>query len=183
MRQLVTTLFFLCLSLQWANAQEFSVLVDGESFSKKSMGKASTGERFVEFIRETETFDSWTKLVAFRYQELPALGNDPKVAASAFGQVLRAANPNTPFSIIENDQEYEALIDFVARAEDGQSWEYNVWRYAKSSDGGGLVSLQFAYRFTDVSVEGMARLKKMQSSWIEQVRAYDIATVRKVLIR
>jgi len=176
LRALFTLLLLLVTTC--AIAQDDVPTLDGERFVKRFVSDERSIDKFVEFVREEESFQIWTKLIGFRLQRLPGLGNDPKRAAGAMAQVLRGSNPNVPLRVIANDQLGEALIDFVMRTPDGKFMEFNVWRYIKSTDGNGVISLQLAYRFADVTPEGIERFKGVRASWIKQALAFDMGRVR-----
>ncbi len=110
-RRLFALVCLLHLCIPYAVAQDSAVTFDGEEFTKKFIGKPRNADKLTEYVRATESFENWTKLIGFRYQQLPGIQNDPKKAAIAMGQVLKAKNPNTPVRVIENDPVSEALID------------------------------------------------------------------------
>ena len=58
-----------------------------------------------------------------------------------------------------------------------------MFRYAKSDDGNAVVSIQLAYRFTDVSAEGTQRFIALRESWIRQAAAVDMHNVVSALER
>jgi hypothetical protein len=64
---------------------------------------------------------------------------------------------------------------------DGRSMEFNIWRFAKSTDGQGVISLQVAYRFTEVSSGGTNKFMKLRASWTKEAMAYDMNRVRTEL--
>ncbi len=177
MRHILKVFVVLVVFLQGSYAGEFQVVLDGEVFTKKFTGKPPNGDRLIEFVRENETFESWTKLVGFRYQQLPGIANDPKKAAVAMAQVVKMTNPKSQSRVIVSNERSEAIIDFLTWPPDGKYMEFNVFRYAKSADGNAVVSLQFAYRFTDTSHESLEQFKKIRGSWINQSVAFDIKGV------
>lgn len=162
-------------------AQDIAISFDNEQFTKKFVGKPPNGDMLQEFIREDETFDNWTKLVGFRYQQLPGLGNDPKKAALSMDRILKVSNPKTHSMIIVNEQTSEAIIDFLTWPKDGAYMEFNVFRYAKSIDGKAVISLQLAHRFTDTSSESLEKFKKIRESWIKQAAAFDMKIIHTTL--
>lgn len=164
-----------------STAPAAAITLDGELFTKKFVGNPPKGDKLVEFIREGETFDNWTKLVSFRYQQLPNLGNDPTKVAEQMAQTLKTVNPKANSQIIINKQASEAIIDFLTWPPDGKFMEFNVFRYAKSTDENAVVSLQLAYRFTDSSPKGTEQFKKIRASWINQAATFDIMRVHATL--
>ena len=149
MRRIAQALLLLLVFCRIAVAEDVlpTVSVDGEAFTKKFVGKPPRGDKLLEFVRDSESFDNWTKLVGYRYQQLPALGNDPIKYASFMGQVVKQANPQANFQVLKNEQTNEAIIDFLTWPKDQKFIELNVFRFWKSKDGNAVVSLQLAYRF------------------------------------
>lgn len=182
MRKILSYLtLLLVISFQPAIAQDITISVDGEPFTNKFVGAPLNGDKLQEFVREGETFDKWTKLVGFRYQQLPGLGNDPKKVAISMDQVLKMTNQKARSKIIFNEQSSEAMIDFLTWPKDGEYMEFNIFRYIKSTDGKAIVSLQLAYRFSDRSAEGLEKFKKLRESWIKQAAGFDMEIVHAVL--
>lgn len=90
-KTLISILLILPLTLiQHATAQESFITLDGEVFTNKFVGDPRKGDKLLEFVRENESFDNWTKLVGFRYQQLPGAGNDPSKVAIAMSMLLKA---------------------------------------------------------------------------------------------
>jgi len=181
MRRFAQVLFLLLAFCQSVFAQEAVTTFDGESFTKIFVGKPPNGDKLLEFVRESETFEKWTKLIGYRYQQLPMLGNDPEKAAEAMAQIIKSTNPQAQSRVIANKKTNEALIDFLTWPPDLEYMEFNVFRYTKSTDGKALVSLQLAYRFTDASPEGIEKFKKIRSSWINQAAEFDMKNVHSAL--
>jgi hypothetical protein len=176
-RRFLLLLAFLTLP---AMAQE-PVIIDGEAFTRKFVGNPPNGDKLLEFVREGESFGKWTRLVAYRYQKLPAADNDPKRVASLTAQSVKARHPESGSRVIVNEKTGEALVDFLIRSPDGEFMEFNVFRYVRSPDGGAVVSLQMAHRFDDVSAEGTERFRKLRESWISQAIAFDMNRVHAAL--
>lgn len=182
MRRLGTLLFLAFFLVQEAIAQNPSIALDGELFTKKFVGNPPNGDKLLEFIREPESFEKWTKLVGVRYQRLASIGNDPKKVAEGMAAVVKASNPNSNSRIIVNESKSEALIDFLTWPASGEYLEFNVFRYAKSKDGGGVVSLQFANRFkSDNSPEAINQFKALRQSWINQAATFDMGIVHGLI--
>jgi hypothetical protein len=161
-----------------AAAQSFEVILDGESFTNKFVADPPNGNKLIEFVRSSETFDNWTKLVGFRYQQMPGADNDPSKVAIGMANILKARGMMS--AVTENKKLSEAMIDFIASTKNGVQ-EFNVFRYARSNDGKAVVSLQFAYRFTDTSESNIPKILKLRESWIKQAAAFDIRVVHDAL--
>lgn len=168
------------------------VSVDGEPFTKKFVGRQPNGDRLLELVRDNESFDNWTKLVGYRYQQLPGLGNDPLKFAAFMGQIVKQANPQANFQVLENEKTNEAIIDFLTWPKDQKYMELNVFRFWKSKDGNAVVSLQLAYRFdpskpafTQESANDIERkgreLRERRQSWIKQAAESDTRLVEAAL--
>ncbi len=171
-------ILLLLLFAQYVFAQEAAITLDGEPFTKKFVGSPPNGDRLLEFVRENETFEKWTKLVGYRYQQLPVIGNDPKKVAAGMAQIVKAINPKAQSRVIVNEKIDEAILDFLTWPADQQIIEFNIFRYAKSNDGKAVVSLQLAYRFTDSSPEGIEKFKTVRDAWLKQALAFDMRNVQ-----
>jgi hypothetical protein len=180
MRCIAQVILLLLFTIHGAIAQEV-ITLDGEPFTKKFVGSPPNGDKLLEFVRKSESFEKWTKLIGYRYQQLPKIGNDPRKSAAAMAQIVKAANPQAQSRVIVNEKTNEALIDFLTWPPDGKYMEFNVFRYAKSVDGNAVVSLQLAYRFTDRSAEGGEKFKKIRDAWINQAVAFDMKHVHAAL--
>jgi len=93
MRRFTQALLLLFAFHQCAFAQENEITLDGESFTKKFVGAPSNGDKLIEFVRESETFENRTKLMGYRYQHLPLIDNDPTKAAIGMAKVVKNTNP------------------------------------------------------------------------------------------
>lgn len=141
----------------------FSAEFDGETYPSQFASEAP-GMKLVEFVRESETIDNWTKLLAVR--RLPRL-EDPTAAAAELVKRLNESNPLARHRLLTKEGGQEALIDFLTWPEDGSYMEFNVFRYVKAAGASGLISYQFAYRFSDTSPEAMESFKEQRHHWIE----------------
>lgn len=177
MRRFAQILLLLVFA-QGVFAQAALITLDGEPFTKKFIGSPPNGDRLLEFVRESETFEKWTKLVGYRYQQLPVIGNDPKKVAAGMAQIVKATNPKAQSRVIVNEKTDEVILDFLTWSADQQIIEFNVFRYAKSNDGKAVVSLQLAYRFSDSSPEGIEKFKTVREAWLKQAIAFDMQNVQ-----
>lgn len=138
---------------------------DGETYASQ-YASSVPGQRLVEYVRADESPENWTKLLAVR--ELPELA-DPVAAAAELARRLNESNPLARHRLLTKPDDSEALIDFLTWPEDGDYMEFNIFRYVKRTDAPGLVSYQFAYRFSDTSPEEMDRFKQQRLAWIQQM--------------
>lgn len=159
-------------------AQVAPIAFDGELFTKKFVSSPPNGDKLLEYVRENESFEKWTKLVGYRYQQLPGLGNDPKKAAASMSQFIKITNPKASSRVIVDDKNDEALLDFVISSADQKIIELNIFRYAKSTDAKAVVSLQLAYRFSDSSPEGVEKFKSMRDAGLKHAIAFDMKTIQ-----
>ncbi|MFA6061673.1 MAG: hypothetical protein WC736_03600 [Gallionella sp.] len=178
---------------QVAVAEDVFPTVDGETFTIKLVEKPPNGDKLLEFVRNSESFNNWTKLVGYRYQQLPGLGNDPIKYASAMGQMVKQANPQANFQVLKNEHANEAIIDFLTWPKDQKYMELNVFRFWKSNDGKAVVSLQLAYRFetpkpalTQESVNEFERkgkeLRERRHSWIKHATESNAKLIEGALL-
>ena len=168
------------LSLVFAQgvfAWEAPIGPDGEPFTKKLVTITSNGDRLIEFVRENETFEQWTKLVGYRSQQMPAIGNDPKKAAAAMALLVEAANPKAHVRVITDEKSDEVVVDFLTWSANRDFLEFNVFRYAKSTDAQAIVSVQLAYRFKDRSTEEVEKFKSVREAWLKHALTLDMRSV------
>ncbi|HEX4986122.1 MAG TPA: hypothetical protein VFV71_08655 [Burkholderiales bacterium] len=170
----------LCLSLSGPAllfAKDPVVTIDGEAFSKTFTAGSPSGDRLIELVREGESFGNWTKLVGFRYQQLPRIDNDPIKFAGVMAQLVKSSNPQAQSRVIVNKDETEAIVDFITWQPNAGYAEFNVFRCVRSKGGNAVVSLQFAHRLTDASAEGIEKFKRLRESWVSQAAAFDMNVV------
>lgn len=168
---------FLFLFFQSAYAEENPVVFSSESFLKKHEAAQPNGDKLIEYVRDSETVENWTKLIGYRYQQLPAIENDPRKAAAVMARIVMAKNPGTRPNVIVNKNGDEATVDFLMLAPDATYMELNIFKYAKSDDGNAVVSFQWAYRFQTSSLPPY-KLIERASKWLVEVTAFDMSKVR-----
>ena len=118
------------------------------------------GDGIAEFTLPGESVDNWSKLFAFH--AYPEMGDDPLAAVETVGKVVKETNKDANYAIVTNDQTGEAIIDFLTWAPESDVMEFNVFKYARSADGRGLVAMQYAQhiKLGEIDVEGMRALRK-----------------------
>lgn len=163
----------------WAQAAVFRF--DGEDYVQQFVGAPPGGDRVVEFVRPKENLDNWTRLVGLRFQQMPFLGNDPVAAALQLEQVVKKNNPQARTSVMSNADKTDATIDFLTW-NDQESVEFNVFRYVKSPDGRGLVSLQVAHRFRVQEPQVAEKLRLTRMAWVQQVIEHDMGAVTQAVM-
>lgn len=178
-RVVASTLFALLLAVQGAWAQT----IDGETFTQKFVGNPPNGDKLVEFVREGESFEQWTKLIGYRLQHAPQIDNDPEKMVLAMAKVLKQRNPQAIPVASRNKETGEAVLDFVTWAADGRFIEFNVFRFFKSAEGDALVSVQLAHRSpkSELGEELGKKLAEMRKSWLRQALSVDKTDVERVL--
>jgi hypothetical protein len=181
MRRIVPLILLLLFFAQSAIAREVPLMFEGEPFTKKFIANSPNGDKLIEFVRENESFEKWTKLIGYRYQQLPGIGNDPIKAAVAMDQILKTVNPKAQSMVFVNDKTNDAIIDFLIWPSDGKLMEFNVFHFVRSNDGNAVVSLQLTYRFTDITVDGIEKFKKIRQAWITQAGAFDMKSIHDAL--
>lgn len=165
-----------------AAGQLHPIMLDGEAFIRASTAPVPEGDRRIDFVRENETSIAWTKLVSFRRQQLPQLGNDPVQVAKAMMKLVKAANEKAQARLIVNDENTEAVLDFLSWPPDAKYMEFNVLRYARASDGNAVVALQFAHRFNDPKAKDTAeRFRTLRRAWIRQAVNFDMGLVQATM--
>jgi hypothetical protein len=177
-RCLLGALLLLAGAPQSAPEQD-SLAFDGERYARVHRERQSNGARMVQFVRETETLENWTRSIAiYRYT---TLGDDPTRAAVEMRDSVKAANPDAQARLIVHSVTRDAIIDFLTWPPDGRYMEFNVVRYAKDSGGNGLVAFRFAYRFRDARKELSGEFNKNRLSWRGQVVEFELAKILAAL--
>jgi hypothetical protein len=179
MRRLFWAILVTLVGLPAALAQSGTITFDGEEYLKKFVGMPPGRDKLVEYVRKSESFEKWTRLIGFRYQQLAVIDNDPVKVAQAMARTIKAANPQAQSKIIVSEDKAEAIIDFLTWPPDRSFMEFDIFRYARSRDGKAVVSIQFAHRFTDQSPAGMEKFRKLRQSWIQKAATYDMAIAHR----
>ena len=189
--QVVFAVLFFC-GVSFAQAAPTSVTLDGDALTKTFEAQAPDGDKLIEFIRESESFESWTKLVGYRYQSIPRLGNDPLKTAWAMADLIKKTTSQPYVQVFDNKQTKHALLVFVAMYPAKRYVEQNVFRFWKSKDGKAVVSLQLAFRIQIPKAEngqqpkGAERILKEISdrnkSWLDQAARFDSKAVEETLL-
>ena len=165
-----------------ARAEAPSIEFAGERYTLNFEDQAqqedgSPGDGLAEFTRPGETVNDWSKL--FAYHAYPEMGDDPVAAVKMVGKVVKETNKDANFSIVENEETGEAIIDFLTWAPESDVMEFDVFKYARAADGKGLIAMQYAQhiKLGEIDVEGMRALRassvqEMADTAISQAQAY-----------
>jgi hypothetical protein len=168
----------LLLVLPHVHAQALRAEWGQEVFEQKHAVKTPSNDKLIEFVREPESLQNWTKMVAYRWQALPGANNNPSQVVRNMANLLQSKGLR--FSMIENPQTGEALIDFLAS--DQRGLEFNVFKYKQSRDGLGVVSVQWAQRFTDTSPEGTDRFLRLRKQSIQEAAGFNMDRAEAALL-
>ncbi len=146
-----------------------SIEFDGDSYVEQ-FANATPEIRLMEFVRPNETVDHWTKLLAVRnFTQL----DDPGQSAAAVGKTLQQMQPEAKYRLLEKEDGSEAIIDFITWPADASYLEFNIHRYLKKPGLPGLVSYQFAYKFTDTSPESQQKFQELRAKWVDEMSRAD----------
>ena len=147
-----------------ARAETPTVEFGGERFTlnfedQATLEDGSRGEGLAEFTLPGETVEDWSKL--FAYHAYPEMGDDPVAAVKMVGKVVKETNKDANFAIVENEKTGEAIIDFLTWTPESDVMEFNVFKYARSAAGKGLIAMQYAQhiKLGDIDVAGMRALR------------------------
>ena len=189
MRRIAQILLLLLASYQLTVSAEPIPTIDGESFTKKLVGKPTGGHKLVQFVRESESFESWTKKIYFRYQELPGIDNDPFKYASAMWRMVEREDPQAKPQILRNERSNQVILEYATFPPEKKYVEHNVLRFWKSADGNALLSLQITRRFDLPSPELMQEFASQgmktgdrKFSWVMQAtELFDVKAIEREL--
>jgi hypothetical protein len=170
----IAGLFALTTWCAVAQAEISSVEFLGERFVKKFADAKNVADQFTEFGLEREPLTDWSKLVVFHYH--PQSGRDPKRAAANLAKLAAQRDQHANPELLTNSAKTEAMTHFFISKTDSDVVELNVFRYAQAADGSGLVSAQFAFRFT-LGETDADDVKSLRRRAVEEMGRFPMATV------
>lgn len=148
-----------------AHAAPAAVEFEGERYTlgfedHTTLEDGQMGDAIAEFALPGESVEDWSKLFAF--YAYPQMGDDPAAAVEAVGKAVKEANKDANYAIAIDEESGEAIIDFLTWVPESDVMEFNVFKYARSEDGRGLIAMQFAQHLAidDIDVEGMRALRE-----------------------
>lgn len=144
-------------------AQAETVEFDGETYTAAYRSNQPT-VRLIEYVRDGETVETWTKLFAARNYPQQT---DPRTAVAFFKQALNERNPQARSQVLVKQDGSEAMIDFLIWTPGEKQMEFNVHRYLKLPGRPGLVSFQFAYRIPDPSKVTADEIRALKTKWVD----------------
>lgn len=133
------------------------------------------GNSVAEFTRDGESADDWTKL--FAYHAYPDAGDDPTLATQTLANVVKEDNKDALITLKDDPEKGEAIIDFLTWVPGSDVMELNVFKYARASNGEGLVALQFAQRLKLADIDTID-FKALRAQAVAEMAATDIAPAR-----
>lgn len=169
MRAFSLVLSAICVLLPTAMLNAANLEFDGETYVKKD-AQDSPEVRRVEYVRENETLDNWTKLIGIR--NFKVLEN-PKEVVLEFAKELKRDDPSSDPAMLISDDGMTAMISFVVGPKDESYGEVNIWRYTKVEGYPGLIAYQFAYRATPATDEDTKKLAKDMLRWTKELAETD----------
>lgn len=153
------------MAIPIAHAAPAAVEFEGERYTlgfedHTTLEDGQMGDAIAEFALPGESVEDWSKLFAF--YAYPQMGDDPAAAVEAVGKAVKEANKDANYAIAIDEESGEAIIDFLTWVPESDVMEFNVFKYARSEDGRGLIAMQFAQHLTidDIDVEGMRALRE-----------------------
>ena len=117
--------------------------VDYQAQVKEPDGTA--GQGIAEFTLKGENVDNWTKLIGYHYY--PEQVGTPSQAVANLGKYLKEINKDFTYSIADSKymrEKDDAVIEFLTWEGNGESVEFDVFKYARPESGPGVIALQFA---------------------------------------
>jgi hypothetical protein len=180
--RLLSLFAMLLASVSLARADTPAVEFGGDRFTlafedQATLPDGEAGDGIAEFTLPGESVDNWSKLFAFH--AYPEMGDDPLAAVETVGKVVKETNKDANYAIITDDKTGEAIIDFLTWAPESDVMEFNVFKYARSADGRGLIAMQYAQhiKLGEIDVDGMRALREravddMATEGITQAQDY-----------
>jgi len=141
-----------------------NIKFDNEAYIHKFTNKSPT-IHLAEYVRKNDTFQKWSKLIAVRnYTNL----TNPKDAVVNLAKAVQQDNPKAKFQIMQSKDGREAQIDFLTWPKGLDYMEFNIHRYMKVEGYTGLISYQFAYRFSIKMPKEVQFFKENKSHWVKE---------------
>jgi hypothetical protein len=154
------------------NGQRYALAFEDQA----QLPDGQPGNGIAEFTLPGETVEDWSKL--FAYYAYPEMGSDTVAAAEAVGQAVKAKNKDANYAVVTNDKTGETIIDFLTWEPESDVMEFNVFKYARATDGRGLVAMQYAQhvKLGDIDVEGM---RELRATSVANMAATNIAQAQQ----
>jgi hypothetical protein len=169
----ILALLLLIASASFAMADVPSFQFGGERFVKKFEVAGLAPNAQIEFGLETETLQSWTKLVTIH--SFPQGGNDAMRAAAKLANLVRERYKGAPYKVITNPKTSEAIIDFLIAVPDSELMEFDVFKYTPV--GNALVAMQFARRVKLGEIDA-EELSDIRQRAIKEIAQYEMGPVK-----
>ncbi len=174
-RQMFAALFLIAgFFLQAAHAEPASVNFAGEQFLQKHTSSANKADQFAEFGLAEEPIEKWNKLFVFHYH--PQSGKDASRAAAQLAKTVLQGYKSADIRILKNDANGEAMIHFMLASPNSDIVEVNVFKYAKAPGRDGLISAQFALRFT-LGEADPKEIKQARVRAVDEMARFSMQTV------
>lgn len=155
------------------STSEKTISFDGETYALRFKNRNRI-EVLNEYIRDSETLKTWTKLIAVRHY--PQLTHHTKSVA-LLAKMLKLQNPDARYAIWTNENETETCIDFLTWQGD-EFAEFNVFIYGDSPDGKGLIARQFTMRaYGEEMVPFMRSLKEHRPKIISNAWKFNFPAI------
>lgn len=164
-------------------ANEVVPVVEGEIFDQIMIVKGldSNSSQVIKYIRSSESFESWSKQVAYNRVNDKNIAT-PKAYAEVLVSALQNVNLGAKYQATANEDNTVILLDFVVQHRTQGFMELNLYRIEEGSKG--IYSLQMIARMPLVSnptAESMAPVIQMRKAWMAQAANFDMAKVKALL--
>jgi hypothetical protein len=159
-------------------AEPNAITFGGERYAYAFQDTKRSGQLLVEFVRAGETVETWRKLVTLH--RFPAAANDPKAMVGSLARMLKQSDPDVRYTIRENPETGEVMIDFLLRAPGTDVLEFNVFKYAAHASGQGLIAFQFAQRF-QLGKDTGEEFAKVRQATLAEAADVDTASLEALL--
>jgi len=130
-----------------------------------------------EYLRTTDTLETWTKLIAVRSY---ANRTDYKRMVAALAQALEQQNPLARYAIMHSPDGKRTCIDFLTWDLNAKVTEFNVFIFRLDCSGTAVISQQFAMRdYGDDRLDFMKRLKDLRPKLLEEVENLEFPEIKR----
>jgi len=171
----ICALLWVIVAGSLAFAQTPAVEFGSQRYIKKKEMALRADEISVEFGLEKEPLAAWTRLLTFHW--LPNADIKPASAAGTMGKFIEGHAEVLGSRVLDHPKTGEAMLDILYATPKSEVVEFNIYKYALSGTGRGLVAARYAFRF-NLGERESTEVRKLKSRAVAQMGKFDMAAVR-----
>jgi hypothetical protein len=168
MKHIIVGLYILCCpSLLWAD--NASILFDQKDYFLVSVSESH--EKAVnQYVPKDQSLEHWQSMLSLHIDKKLS-GVSPIEFARQLGASLKKNNPAANFQVYGNNEDNEAMIDFLTwKNEIVDNAEFNALKIKKDRKTGYLIILQFVQAIKPSSeLKNIDEFKHKRSHWLKEL--------------